>query len=140
MQTDATCWSTTPSIVECYMLRPFAYPVTCCCVLLEVVVAQSLNTGQTFNFYWANNVWSCCVRFFVALAIVLCCGYFSVQSFVLDRYHLMLVRSYRTDMHDSQSELCQDDVPLKHKCLCYNSCRRPVPCRFGKSLLKSQNV
>ena len=31
------------------MLRPFAYPVTCCCVLLEVVVAQSLNTGQTFS-------------------------------------------------------------------------------------------
>ena len=47
------------------------------------------------------------------------------------------LRSYRTDMRDSQSEFCQDDVPLKRKCLCYNSCRRPVPLRSGKSLLKS---
>ena len=31
------------------MLRPFAYPVTCCCVLLEVVVAQSLNNGQALS-------------------------------------------------------------------------------------------
>ena len=27
----------------CYMLRPFAHPVACCCVLLGVV-AQSLNS------------------------------------------------------------------------------------------------
>ena len=47
------------------------------------------------------------------------------------------LRSYRTDMRDSQSEFCQDDVPLKRKCLCYNSCRRPVPLRSGKSLLKT---
>ena len=116
--------------IPCYMLLRVVG--SCCCT--------KFKHRSNLNFYWANNVWSCCVRFFVALAIVLCCGYFSVQSFVLDHYHLMLVRSYRTDMHDSQSELCQDDVPLKHKCLCYNSCRRPVPCRFGKSLLKSQNV
>ena len=30
------CWSTIPNIVECYMLRPFAHPVACCCALLAV--------------------------------------------------------------------------------------------------------
>ena len=45
--------------------------------------------------------------------------------------------SYRKDMRDSQLGFCPDDVPLKRKCLCYNSCRRSVPFRFGKSLLKS---
>ena len=38
VQTDAT----TPSVVGCYILRPFAQPVACCCVLLGVV-AQSLE-------------------------------------------------------------------------------------------------
>ena len=55
-------------------------------------------------------------------------------------FPLKELRSYRTDMRDSQSEFCQDDVPLKRKCLCYNSCRRPLPFRFGKSLLKSVSV
>ena len=33
------------NIVGCYMLRPFAHIVACCCLLLEVnVVAQSLKT------------------------------------------------------------------------------------------------
>ena len=36
------CWPTTPNAVGCYMLRPFAHPVACCCVLLGVV-AQSLK-------------------------------------------------------------------------------------------------
>ena len=36
------CWPTTSNIVGCYMLRPFAHPVACCCVLLRVV-AQSLK-------------------------------------------------------------------------------------------------
>ena len=31
------------NIVGCYMLRPFAHIVACCCLLLEVV-AQSLKT------------------------------------------------------------------------------------------------
>ena len=35
------CWATNPNIVGCYMLRPFAEPVECCCMLLGVV-AQSL--------------------------------------------------------------------------------------------------
>ena len=33
------CWLTTPNIVGCYMLRPFAHPVACCCVLLGGVAS-----------------------------------------------------------------------------------------------------
>ena len=35
------CWPTTPNIVGCYMLRPFAHPVACCFAKFE--------TGQTFQ-------------------------------------------------------------------------------------------
>ena len=35
------CWPATPNIVGCYVLRPFAHPVACCCVLFE--------TGRTFK-------------------------------------------------------------------------------------------
>ena len=42
------CWLTTPSIVGCYMLRPFAYPVACCRMLLRVV-AQSLKLVKLFS-------------------------------------------------------------------------------------------
>ena len=35
------CWPTTPNTVGCYMLRPFAHPVACCCAKFE--------TGQTFQ-------------------------------------------------------------------------------------------
>ena len=31
------CSPTTPNIVGCYMLLPFAHPVACCCVLLRKV-------------------------------------------------------------------------------------------------------
>ena len=31
------CLTTTPNIVGCYMLRPFAHPVARCCVLLRKV-------------------------------------------------------------------------------------------------------
>ena len=51
------CWPTTPSIVGCYMLRPFAHPVACCCVLLRVV-RQSLRPSgdlgdlvECYSFY-----------------------------------------------------------------------------------------
>ena len=42
------CWSTTPNIVGCYMLRPFAHPVACCWMLLRVV-AQSLKPVKLFS-------------------------------------------------------------------------------------------
>ena len=35
------CWPATPNIVGCYMLRPFAHPVACCCAKFE--------TSQTFQ-------------------------------------------------------------------------------------------
>ena len=38
------CWSTTPNIVECYMLRPLAHPVAWCCVFFA-----KFETGQTFD-------------------------------------------------------------------------------------------
>ena len=37
------CWRTTPNVIGCYMLRPFAYPVACCCVLLGVVAQTGLK-------------------------------------------------------------------------------------------------
>ena len=42
------CWPTTPNIVGCYMLRPFAHPVACCWMLL-CVVAQSLKPVKLFS-------------------------------------------------------------------------------------------
>ena len=42
------CWPTTPNIVECYMLRPFAHPVACCWMLLRVV-ARSLKPVKLFS-------------------------------------------------------------------------------------------
>ena len=41
-------WLTTPNIVGCYMLRPFAHPVACCWMLLRVV-AQSLKPVKLFS-------------------------------------------------------------------------------------------
>ena len=35
------CWATTPSIVGCYVLCPFAHPVACCCAKFE--------TSQTYE-------------------------------------------------------------------------------------------
>ena len=37
------CWPTTPNIVGCYMLRPSAHSVECCCALLEVVAKKVWN-------------------------------------------------------------------------------------------------
>ena len=44
------CWPTTPNIVGCYMLRPFAHPVVCSRMLLRVD-AQSLKLAK----FSANN-------------------------------------------------------------------------------------
>ena len=41
-------------IVGCYVLRPFAHPVACCCVLL-VVGAQSLNPSNVLRAKGRNN-------------------------------------------------------------------------------------
>ena len=42
------CWPTTPNLVGCYMLRPFAHLVACCWMLLRVV-AQSLKPVKLFS-------------------------------------------------------------------------------------------
>ena len=42
------CWPTTPNIIGCYMLRPFAHLVSCCWMLLRVVV-QSLKPIKLFS-------------------------------------------------------------------------------------------
>ena len=44
------CSPTTPSTVGCYMSRPFAHPVACRCLLLEVV-AQSLKPVTLLSTY-----------------------------------------------------------------------------------------
>ena len=87
------CWPTTPNIVECYMLRPFAHPVsqslkpvkilaTCkrtqqlptlfgqqCCELLRPFAHYCQHGRNNSQHCWANNVGSCCVRLHVALAL-----------------------------------------------------------------------
>ena len=68
------CWPTTPNIVGCYMLRPFAHPVACCWMLLRVV-AQSLKPVKRLapckrtQHCWpttSNIAGSCCARLHVA--------------------------------------------------------------------------
>ena len=49
------CWPTTSKIVGCYMLRPFAHPVACCCMLFRKVWNRS-------NFS-ANNFQQCATMF-----------------------------------------------------------------------------
>ena len=46
------CWQTTPNIVDCYMLHPFAHPVACCCVLLELILKtkKRLDNGMGQKF------------------------------------------------------------------------------------------
>ena len=41
------CWATTSNVVGCYMLRPFARPVACCCGLLGVYALSSFSLGTT---------------------------------------------------------------------------------------------
>ena len=64
------CWPTTPNIVGCYMLRPFARPVACCWMLVRVV-AQSLKLVKLFSqqlpkfllFRYRRSVaQQCCIR------------------------------------------------------------------------------
>jgi len=45
------CWPTAPSVVGCYMLRLFAHPAACCCMLLRVVgsCGAQVETGRTFE-------------------------------------------------------------------------------------------
>ena len=43
-------WSAAPNIVECYMLRPFAHPVACCCTKSETGQTQFESTTPKISF------------------------------------------------------------------------------------------
>ena len=47
------CWPTTSNIVGCYMLRPFAHPVACCCVLSTgmIILILILSSGVKMEVY-----------------------------------------------------------------------------------------
>ena len=56
------CWPTTPNIVGCYMLRPFAHLVACCWELLHPFAHHCQHGRNNSQHCWPNNVGSCCVR------------------------------------------------------------------------------
>ena len=77
------CCPTTPNLVGCYMLRLFAHPVACCCMLLWVVVqslkpVNLLNKSQHFLNFWSIccNVGSICTALPTILGPCTCitCG------------------------------------------------------------------
>ena len=68
------CWPTTPNIVGCYMLRPFAHPYACCWMLLRVapqslkpvILLARCKRAQHCLPTSPNIVGSCFVRLHVA--------------------------------------------------------------------------
>ena len=59
------CWPTTPNIVGCYKLRPFAYLVTCCCAKLKPV--KLLAPCKRTQHCWPitpNTVTSVCTQLY----------------------------------------------------------------------------
>ena len=56
------CWPTTPNIVGCYMLRPFAHLVACCWELLHPLAHHCQHGRNNSQHCWPNNVGSCCVH------------------------------------------------------------------------------
>ena len=65
------CWATTPNIVGCYMLCPFANPIACCCVLLCKVWNRSNSKPSANGRDIVGRqvptlyVGSCCIRLHV---------------------------------------------------------------------------
>ena len=55
------CWPTTPNIVGCYMLRPFAHLVACFWELLHPLAHHCQLGCNNSQHFWPNNVGSCCV-------------------------------------------------------------------------------
>ena len=60
------CWPTTPNIIGCYMLRPFAHPVHSW-ELLHPFAHHCQQAGNNSQHCCANNVGNCCVRLHAAL-------------------------------------------------------------------------
>ena len=52
----------TPNIVGCYMLRPFAHPVVCRWELLRPFGHHCQHEHNNCQHCWPDNIGSCCVR------------------------------------------------------------------------------
>ena len=55
-------WPSTPNIVGCYMLRPFAHPVVCRWELLRPFGHHCQHERKNSQHCWPDNIGSCCVR------------------------------------------------------------------------------
>ena len=94
------CWPTTHNIAGCYMLRPFARHVACCCMLLRVV-PQSLKrfkilSQQLPRFLFSviaeaqrNNVGSVCTTLptFLAPRVFITHGLHRLMGCILPTMH-----------------------------------------------------
>ena len=47
------CWATTPGIVGCYVLHPFAHPVACCCAKFETSQTYEQTTPNISFVPWS---------------------------------------------------------------------------------------
>ena len=55
-------WPSTPNIVGCYMLLPFAHPVVCRWELLRPFGQHCQHEHNNCQHCWPDNIGSCCVR------------------------------------------------------------------------------
>ena len=55
-------WPSTPNIVGCYTLRPFAHPVVCRWELLRPFGHHCQHGRNNCQHCWPDNIGSCCVR------------------------------------------------------------------------------
>ena len=49
------CWPTTPNVVGCNMLPPFAHPVACCCTKFETGLRIRTNRRNNSQHCWPNG-------------------------------------------------------------------------------------
>ena len=119
------CWPTTPNIVECYLLRPFAHPVACCCAKFE--------TGQTLSYKIQRDA---------TVLLFAVCHFFPVFSF-LPHYSMRSWQCFTVCFFYVVSKVsaaqklnrCRNRKPLRRrrgevKVICKTSSPRPLPHRF----------
>ena len=63
------CWPSTPNIVGCYLLRPFAHPVACCWELLRPFGHHCQHGRNNSQHCWSDKFGSCCVCLHVAYSV-----------------------------------------------------------------------
>ena len=83
------------------MMRPFAHPVTCCCVLLGVVAQSTFEIGQTLSYLQMKQQLlvmlgvvgqQCCVRSHGALiSLILVTSSLLLSMVVVKRYECKYV-------------------------------------------------